>query len=267
MKLRRKKAGIVWWLALGKYFIPPGAQLQETNTGRTLVLDGDIAHYLLHVMRLTPGTEIIFCDGQRMDYPAVMTGADIKKRLCTFMLSDPVSCNTEPFTHVTLYQGLPKGDKLDSIIQKCVELGVSRIIPVSTARAVARPKDTDKKIARYQRIAEAAASQSLRGVVPQVCAAAAFTQAVSASTICVPAPLCLVAYENEHQRTITSLGTTRPPGPVHLWVGPEGGFTDEEIATLTCHGALPISLGRRILRTETAGMAMLAMLACLWGEL
>ena len=252
---------------MGKYFIPADAHIQTNTAGRTrtLTLDGDMAHYLLHVMRMTPGSELVICDGNNQDYHAVITYANAKKRTCTFSLSLPVPCNTEPVTHVTLYQALPKGDKLDSIIQKCVELGVSRIVPVATARAMAKPKDTEKKTARYQRIAEAAASQSLRGIVPKVCTAMHFNEAVAANE--ATHTLHLVAYENEPLRTVAALSPTRPPGPVAIWIGPEGGFTTEEVATLVAQGATPVSLGRRILRTETAGMAMLAMLSCLWGEL
>jgi 16S rRNA (uracil1498-N3)-methyltransferase len=178
-----------------------------------------------------------------------------------FRVVESCPCKSEPQTKITLYQAVPKGDKLELVIQKCVELGVVEIVPVITSRTIARAKDCAKKHTRYQRVAESAAGQSMRGIIPTVCEAVSFEAALNMTT--ATEVLTLVAYEEERTTTLkTALGNNSADS-VNIWIGPEGGFASEEIEALKHSGAIPVSLGTRILRTETAAIAAVAQIICL----
>jgi 16S rRNA (uracil1498-N3)-methyltransferase len=244
---------------------------------KTVALGGDAAFHLLHVLRLKPGARITLCDGKGTDYSAVMREADAGKGTCVFHLSEPIPCGTEPPVGVTLYQALPKGDKMEWIIQKSVELGVVKIVPVYTSRTVTR--DAGKKTARYQRIAESAAGQSMRGVVPEVTPPVAFMEAVNdidpqvrrlaalspseAVGPALPALHTLLLSNDFNFGRIDQNLFGIPPTPLSLWIGPEGGFAPDEAAALIASGAEPFTLGPRVLRTETAALAALAQIICL----
>ena len=170
----------------------------------------------------------------------------------------------EPSVRVTLYQGLPKGDKMDYIVQKCTEGGIFRIVPVLFSRCVARwdGKDAEKKAARFQRIAAEAAKQSGRALVP------AFSSPLALDQLCAALPrhdLALVPWEEERGRGIAP--HLRGQKDIALIIGPEGGIAPEEIAALTAAGACPVTLGPRIFRTETAGLAALISLLTLTGDM
>jgi len=233
-----------------KYFFKP-EQLQ----GERVVLDGETAHHLQHVLRMDIGEQLNLCNGAEVDYIAEIETLTKTHVTCKILATFPAL--TEPCIKVTLYQGLPKGDKLELIIQKCVELGVTAIIPVITSRSVVRKSDV-KKNARYQRIAESASCQSMRGIIPSVETAIHFSEAVmqvNSST--------LVAYEEEKRRTLKKGLQQLPQTCVNIWVGPEGGFSEGEIYELASQGATTVTLGPRILRTETAAISMLAQIMCL----
>ncbi len=174
----------------------------------------------------------------------------------------------EPCLKVTLYQGIPKGDKMEYIVQKCTECGVERVIPVAFSRCVSvwDPKNEKKRI-RLTRIAEEAAKQSGRAHVPEI------GNVVRPDEIPVSERQpCLVPWENERSgqsRGIRSWWEKQgdKPGELSLVIGPEGGITEEEIALLTSRGAACISLGPRILRTETAGLAALCALMTVSGNM
>ncbi|MCL1788501.1 MAG: 16S rRNA (uracil(1498)-N(3))-methyltransferase [Defluviitaleaceae bacterium] len=238
---------------MAKYFFA-----KTQRSGSTVTLDGETAHHLLHVLRMTPGESLTLCDGAKTDCAALITEAYPKKPqvVCEITSSSPAL--TEPKTKITLYQGLPKGDKLEWIIQKCVELGVHRIVPVATSRSVARIKNDAKKALRHQRIAQSAAEQSMRGIIPKVSEAMTFDGALAQ----MDASACtLVPYEGEQT---TTLKAALPQAQnINLWIGPEGGFSQEEIQALTEAGAVAVTLGPRILRTETAAIAAVAQTLCL----
>ena len=240
---------------MAKYFFTPAQK-----HGDTVVLDGDTAHHLLHVLRMAPGEKLILCDGAETDYAAVIEEAHPKKPqvICTVKQSAP-AC-TEPQIKITLYQGLPKGDKLELIIQKCVELGIYKIVPVATTRSIPRTKADTKKALRYQRIAASAAGQSMRGIVPEVCETVTFANA-AANMDC--SHLTLVAYEAENEQTLKAVLSHNQNKHINIWIGPEGGFTPEEVLALAEKGANIVTLGRRILRTETAAIAATAQILCL----
>jgi len=237
-----------------KYFFTPD---QKTND--LITLSGETAHHLLHVLRMSPGEKVILCDGAETDYMTVIEETNPKKPLIICRTESSTPSLSEPLTKIVLYQGLPKADKLEFIIQKCVELGVNEIIPVATSRSVVRIKG-DKKTARYQRIAESAAGQSMRGIIPKVSDAIFFEGAVKRLD---KTHLTLVAYETEKTCTLKEVLSQSSNKHINIWIGPEGGFTEEEISTLTEHGAIPITLGERILRTETAAIATVAQILCL----
>jgi len=230
-----------------KYFFTP-----QDKQGDKIFLQGEVAHHLLHVLRHQPGDKIILCDGRNTDYITSILQIN-KKPTITCSIEETHPCQTEPTVQITLFQGLPKGDKLELIIQKCVELGVTEIIPVLTSRSIAK---INKKTERYQRIAESAAGQSMRGIIPKVHPAVTFAEAIKQID-----GLTIVAYENE--KTQTMKHATSPASKISIWIGPEGGFSQEEVNTLMKQGATPVTLGERILRTETAAIATVAQIILL----
>jgi 16S rRNA (uracil1498-N3)-methyltransferase len=224
-----------------------------------VTLTGDAAHHLLHVLRTRPGDRVIFCDGCGMDFFCECINVTSKKNALHFLVIKKEPCLTEPPVRVTLYQALPKLDKMEWIIQKCVEMGVHRIVPVQTARCVARWQE--QKQNRWQRISESAASQSKRGIIPLVMPPVYFKDALDTPE---REPLWLVPYENEETLSLRDALKDRPPTDTGLWIGPEGGFAAEEMEALRNRQGIPVTLGRRVLRTETAGLVALAQLLCLW---
>ena len=160
---------------------------------------------------------------------------------------------------VYLFQGLPKADKMELIVQKAVELGVHQIIPVATKRCVVKldDKKAKSKITRWQGIAEAAAKQSKRGIIPQVSEVCSFAQAVE---LAEKMEVRLIPYELAEgmDKTREIIGSLKPGQSVAIFIGPEGGFEDAEIQLAMEHGMEPITLGKRILRTETAGFTVLS---------
>ena len=232
-----------------KYFFDP-----QQIVGDTITIEGQAAHHMMHVLRMAPGDRVTLCDGAETDYTATIE--TIKKTQITFALSDKRPCLTEPAARIVLYQSMPKGDKMELIIQKCVELGVHKVIPVMASHCVVRIKDTAKKVDRYQLIAESAAGQSMRGIVPQVSRAVPFEDAVNQMD---NSGQTLVAHEQEDERTLVD--ALAPANVINIWIGPEGGFTNQEISLLKSHGATAVSLGQRILRTETAAIAAIALVS------
>ena len=162
---------------------------------------------------------------------------------------------------IYLFQGLPKADKMELIIQKAVELGAFQIIPVAMKRCVVKldEKKADSKIKRWQGIAEAAAKQSKRGVIPTVAPVMSYAQAVKMAS---EMDLKLVPYELAEgmPQTKQLIESARPGQQIAIFIGPEGGFDPEEIRLATEAGIQPITLGKRILRTETAGFTTIAWL-------
>jgi len=235
-----------------RFFVRP-----EDINNDMAVIAGDDAHHIGKVLRLEPGEEIILCNSEGLDYKAVIQKVE-KDRVCAKLLGSSPSV-TEPGIKVILYQGLPKASKMDTIIQKCVELGISRIVPVSTIRTVVRlsdKKDGEKKTARWQKIAEEAAKQSGRGIIPQVDYPVSFDEAVKHCR----ADLKILLWEEEKDQSLRNILNSRSAGAdtIAVFIGPEGGLDKQEAALAEQYGWLSASVGPRILRTETAGMAVLA---------
>jgi len=243
---------------MGKFFFKPS---DINSHGTTISLTGNSAHHMIHVLRMHIGQEITLCDGNGIDFHAKLESISIKPVAVTFTILSQAHSSTESSTPIILFQGLPKGDKMDWIIEKAVEAGVNKIIPVYTARTVIKEKDSTKKSERYARISESAASQSMRGIIPEVTNPMRFSDALLESAV---SSLCLIAYEKEYSRTIKDIHCYTSPKPISLWIGPEGGFEDSEVGALKDIGAIPISLGPRVLRTETAGLIALAQILFHW---
>jgi len=223
----------------------------------TIIISGTDAHHISKVLRIREDDEIIVCDQCGTDYVCSVAEIDSEKVVARiFRKSASIS---EPPVNITLYQGVPKGDKLETVIQKCVELGAIKVVPVSMKRCVAIIKDKDKakKHERMQRIAFEAAKQCGRSVIPEVSEVMSFENAINeASGKC---DLKLLPYEGEKNNSIkTVLKNNQDAKNICIFIGPEGGFDDSEIKYALNHGFSIVTLGPRILRTETAPLAAIS---------
>lgn len=222
--------------------------------GDTARIEGADARHIAGALRVAVGESLTLCDGAGGDYTATVIA--IEREAVTLTVETAVPSVAEPTLAVTLYMGLPKGDKMELIIQKAVELGVTAIVPVVTARSIARVdgKDAVKKQQRYQRIAAEAAGQSGRGIIPAVEAPISWKQALAR----LAAENTLLCYEGGG----APIGTLVSPADttLSLVIGPEGGFDPAEVAAVTAAGGRVATLGPRILRCETAPLAALAVI-------
>ena len=240
------------------FFAPEG----DIIDGRLQITGPDVKH-ITRVLRLGPGDQIMVSDNQDRNRLCEIeeTGPDfVWVRILEEELPSP-----EMTRQLTLFQGLPKGDKMDYIIEKSVELGVCALVPVEMSRSVMKldASKKDKRRQRWQAKAESAAKQSRRGLIPQVGEVSSFAQALKQA---VALDYLLVPYESAEDMAYTrGLLQTIPPGAsVGVFIGPEGGFAPEEIQALKEADAKILTLGPRILRTETAGPAFLAMCTLMW---
>ena len=216
----------------------------------TYVLSGDNQKHAA-VLRLRPGETVTVVTPGGEQCTCEMTAAD------TLKIISRQRCENEPNVFVTLYQALPKGDKMDYIVQKCVELGVSRIVPVLTARCVSRPdeKALRKKRERWQKIALQAAMQSRRGIIPEVADCVSFKDAVRL-TAANDKTIFFYELGGDPVREIL----TDKPQTIGMFIGSEGGFEQAEADLAIQNGAHAATLGKRILRTETAPLAALSII-------
>lgn len=220
---------------------------------------GEDARHMAKSLRLTIGDKITLCDGKGWDYRGEIKelGDEV-----LIQIESKEETKSEPRAKVTLFQALPKGDKMELIVQKCVELGVYEIVPVLTSRCISRPdsKSMKKKVERYNKIALEAAKQSGRGIIPKVTEMRTLEQAVER----LPRKN-IVFYENGGQR----VGTLVDEQSLDLgvFIGSEGGFSMEEIEFLGRYGVLPATLGERILRCETAPICGLSVIFCQTGDI
>lgn len=217
-------------------------------------IEGADARHLAGSLRVTVGETLTLCDGAGSDYTATVTA--VAREAVTLTVDAVTPSVAEPSLAVTLYMGLPKGDKMEFIIQKAVELGVAAIVPVITARSIVRVdgKDAAKKRERYQRVAAEAAGQSGRGIIPTVEAPISWKQALPR----LAAENTLLCYEGGG----APIGELVSPADtaLSLVVGPEGGFDPTEVEAVVAGGGRIATLGPRILRCETAPLAALAVL-------
>ena len=235
--------------------------LSELN--KSVTIEGEDVNHIKNVLRLTVGDSITVSDGSSRDYECVIA---LISDVVTADIVDIHDCNAELPVKLRLFQGVPKADKFELIIQKAVELGAAEIIPVMMERTVVKldDKKQDKKLERYRKIAEAAAKQSRRGIIPGVSSYISFKNAVKTLTEADDKVkrMILVPYESaegmDYARNI--IASAGEYDEIDIFIGPEGGFADSEIELAKQSGASIISLGNRILRTETAGLAILSIL-------
>ena len=243
-----------------RFFAEPG-QIGE----KEIVITGADVNHIRNVLRMRADEEVLIADGQGAEYRCKLT--DLGENEVRAQILWKLDGNAELASAITLFQGLPKSDKMDFIVQKCVELGVSRIVPVSTKRAVVKldAKKEQTRLKRWNTISESAAKQSGRGVIPEVSGVMSFGKALEEAK---KLDVLLIPYERaEHMaETRRVMGEIRPGQSVGIFIGPEGGFEESEVEEAVAAGAQAITLGRRILRTETAGLAVMAMLGYLLEE-
>ena len=228
----------------------------------TVTLTGEDAAHIATSLRMAIGEDVVLCDGEGFDYLGKLSA--VSREAVTVTVEEILPSRSEPPFRIRVYQCLPKGDKLETVIQKSVECGAVEIIPVQSLRCIVKWKGEDerKKLSRYNRIAEEAAKQSGRGIIPCVKEPMSIKDAIRAMTEDALSFLC---YENEDGKTLSMLlRSQEKPRSVSFLVGPEGGLAPEEVAFAAENGVLPISLGARILRTETASPVVLAILSAFY---
>lgn len=227
--------------------------------GDTVVIDGQDAAHISRSLRLRVGDDVLLCDGRSTEYRTTITAMSSTDVTLTVDAVSP--SETEPTLKLTLYQGFPKSDKLEWIIQKAVELGVFEIVPVEMSRSIAKVGDkADKKLARWQAIANEAAGQSGRGMLPTVSKPLSFSDALARMK---DAPT-IVCYEGGGKPFADLIDSNMTA--LNVVIGPEGGIAPDEIDALLAKGAVPATLGKRILRCETAPIAVIAAAMALTGN-
>lgn len=234
----------------------------DYSGGDTITITNPDAHHILHSLRMAVREELtLTCRGT--DYFCAIEAATSDEVVCRILSSE--ESRSEPTISLTLYQALPKGDKFETIIQKSVELGATRIVPLISRRCVSRPDDKSfsKKLERYRKIALEAAKQSGRGIVPEIAPLMSWSEAVSDA---VKADTAVICYENEGGKRFSEM-TISDGQSVSLIIGSEGGFDEEEVRFAEKSGITPIWLGNRILRCETAPLAAISIIMNISGNM
>lgn len=236
------------------FFVSP-----EQVGEKSITITGSDVNHIKHVLRMAPGEQITVSSGENKEYRCEIRSLSEEQVEAQIMWVQETG--VELPSRLYLFQGLPKSDKMELIIQKAVELGVYEIVPTATRRAVVKldKKKEESKRKRWQGIAESAAKQSKRNLIPQVTQVMSFREAVEYAA---GLDVKLVPYELAEGMDAARqvIGSIKPGQSVAVFIGPEGGFAPEEIDYAVEHGFRPITLGRRILRTETAGMTVLSIL-------
>ncbi len=238
-----------------QFFVEPDQIHLYDNT---VIIQGSDVNHIRNVLRMKPGEELNVSNGQDgKEYRCAVASLEEDRVVCQlrFVKED----NVELSSRVHLFQALPKADKMEFIIQKAVELGACRIIPVAAKRCVVKldGKKAASKTARWQAIAQAAAKQCRRGIIPEVAEVMSFDKAVRQAA---DMDVKMIPYELAEGmvKTREIIGSLHDGQDIALFIGPEGGFEESEIQLAMENGILPVTLGRRILRTETAGMTVLS---------
>ena len=232
----------------------------EQVHNQQIIITGPDVNHIGNVLRMKPGEKIRISDASGKAYFCHITEISPEEVVAEIDRTDEQG--TELLNRIYLFQGLPKSDKMELIIQKAVELGVYEVIPVAMKNCVVKldEKKAEGKVKRWQAIAESAAKQSKRTLIPEVCMPVSWKQALAMAG---ELDITLVPYENERgmEATREIISEIKPGQSIGIFIGPEGGFSPEEIASADEQPSMHrISLGRRILRTETAGLATLSML-------
>ena len=229
---------------------------EEQINGENAYIEGSDVNHIANVLRMKPGEELLISVKGDWDYLCKIV--DIETDRVNLKVLESMEQRELP-VNITLLQGIPKSDKLEMIIQKAVELGVSEIIPVKTKRVVVKidEKKVDTKVNRWNAIAESAAKQSKRSIIPKVYEPMSIDNALE---IVKDFGVKLIPYENadgidKTRRILDNMDKTKN---IAVFIGPEGGFEESEVEMIKNSGFEVITLGKRILRTETAGLALLS---------
>jgi 16S rRNA (uracil1498-N3)-methyltransferase len=241
-----------------RFFVP-----EEWIQGDRVIISGRQAHRLREVLRLEVGARIVVLDGSGLEYLVELL--DITAGRVTTEVVKCYHCRNEPRIQVTLYQALLKGSSFDLVLQKCTEIGVAGFVPIICERCIA-DSPSPSRVNRWERIITEAAEQSGRGIIPRLNPVACFEEACGEAD-----GFSLLPWESEEHMGIKAAlqdgslanGTAR----LNVFVGAEGGFSTREVELARNKGLLPVTLGKRILRAETAGMAAVAAILYEYGEL
>ena len=238
------------------FFVRP-----EQISGKEAYIEGPDWNHAANVLRVRPGEQVLLSAGEDWDYLCTVREVDrAGQRVLLSVLEENRDTRELP-VKISLYQGLPKSDKMELIIQKAVELGAARVIPVETARCVVKldRKKAESKRSRWQAISESAAKQSGRSVIPEIAMPMKYAAALKEAADC---DIRLIPYENAEgmERTRKILESVQPGQKIAVFIGPEGGFEETEIRQAEEAGFEAVTLGKRILRTETAGFVVLSLL-------
>lgn len=236
------------------FFVTP-----DQVMGEAILIEGQDVNHMKNVLRMKLGEQVEISDGNNKKYLCEVEGYE--EDTARLHILEEMEADTELSSKLYLFQGLPKSDKMELIVQKAVELGAYEIIPVSTKRAVVKldAKKAAKKVERWNSISESAAKQAGRSLIPEVTDVLTFSQALKKAS---ELDVVLIPYElaegmEESKQIIRSIKKGQSVG---IFIGPEGGFERAEVEEAMETGAKPITLGRRILRTETAGLTILSVL-------
>lgn len=236
-----------------KFYVPSN----QITENKIKILNEDINH-IKNVLRLNKGDKIEICDkDSSINY--ICEILEVSKEYVDCKILEIAKSEAEGNVELTVFQGLPKADKMELIIQKCTELGAFKFVPVEFSRSVVKlnSKDSFKKVDRWQKIAETAAKQSKRDLIPVV------EQLINVKELCNQIKdydLVLLAFENEENNNLKNellkIKETKEKIKIAIIIGPEGGIEEKEVSLLSDSGAKVVTLGKRILRTETAALTM-----------
>lgn len=239
-----------------RFFVEPH---QIDEAAHQIHIIGTDVNHISNVLRMKQGEEVWISDGGQKEYCCAIEAFSADEVLLHIIYAQEP--DYELPSRIYLFQGLPKADKMELIIQKAVELGAYEIIPVETKRCVVKldGKKAAKKVERWQQIAESAAKQSKRMLIPNVHQVLSFKEALKYAE---SMDIRLIPYElaKGMQETKEILAAIEQGQSIGIFIGPEGGFEEKEVEAAISEGAKPITLGKRILRTETAGLAILSVL-------
>jgi len=235
-----------------RFFLPPH-QISDASA----TIHGEDASHIARSLRMKIGDSLILCDGASMDYFCTISALSNTKVELVIHSKSP--SNGEPPCELHLFVALPKGDKMEQIVQKCTEMGITSITPVLTERAISRPdeKSAKAKIVRWQKIAREAAGQCGRGIIPTINPLIKYDNALKQMQA---NELAFICYEKETDCTIKSFLPDSIPKSISFFTGAEGGFSSSEIDSALAIGIPTVSLGSRILRCENAPIYTLACL-------
>lgn len=229
-------------------------------TDQVVELDAQSAAHLVRVLRLKVGDELVVFNGQGGEYQSTVVSVD--RRSASIRIGNFVDRSVESPLELVLVQGISRGERMDYTVQKAVELGVSRIVPVLTERTVVNLKGErqERRREHWQAVVNSASEQCGRNIVPEVCPVLTLQEWLNA-------PNESTRFVLHHRAIPGQMNSVEPQGTVSLLVGPEGGLSASEIESAETAGYLPLSLGPRVLRTETAAVTALSVLQWAWGDL